>query len=1005
MARQRGSFWSYVAGCTAVAVFLLLLPLNASAQPQELSREALVQEAGILNQAIQRITNWRTPGTQAAAKDLLQRRSQVLSDLLSLDPATAIRFALPSGVAEAIGRQSGHGDLIEARGTWDGTINIIIEDDFQRNTSRRRIYLRDGTGTTELVLSDPHSPVHQNERVSISGLKVQQRIAVTAIRSAGVEPGLESCNSMGSQNIAVFTVTTPDYPVLPAIYNPAVLKFYLFDSARDSLNAFWLANSYGRTGATGDVFPIELPNYSCEQPFTQEQFFAAIRGRVDLSRYSHLSFIQPDMKCPPNSVLAWSTLGCVQQATPEGSATMASMQWFWALNYQSASAFSQIVAHELGHGLKMSHANLLGFTDGPLGRLETPGENFEYGDNFSTMGSTWGPTMGSLPKGHYAAPHKASLGWLAPGEFQEVTSSGTFTVAPYESTTGIRALRILRDASTGSWLWIEYRQPLGADYPDPATIFWRTASSNVFAGALVHYESPFTPNPNRSYLLSMAHPMPTWDFWQSGDPALLPGQSWSDPYSPLTLTVNSATKTGLSVTVQYNDGCATIQTPSIVLAQQGGEETVKVLAVDSCSWTIANEAPWITLSGPSPVTGPGLIRFEVSANDEATQRTATIQVGQQSATVVQAGTGLSLTGFGPGSGLGTAGEFTFDFQSPDGFAEKLADIHFGSNDECTVQVDLERRRTNPRDERNCVVVPEATEFRGSSTDLHVTLGLKFENLLVLGGTHRIFVDIQGDNRTRISAGSWTVPRNDAEVPMIMSVVTAGGPGQISQNKWIEIRGSNLAPSGTSDSGVNWSGTSELPAGDLPTELAGVRVLVHGRPANIAKVSPTQIYALSPLDDAIGAVPVQVMREQTASAAFMVTLNPSSPTLLHVGATQYILATHADGRRVGPSSLSSNLYEFAPAHPNERITLYGNGCGLPVPAVPEGSPDPPGQLAETPTIHIGGNAAIVQFAGIISPGLCRIDITVPDLPSGDSIVSISAGGGATSDAGLLTVEQP
>ena len=101
-------------------------------------------------------------------------------------------------------------------------------------------------------------------------------------------------------------------------------------------------------------------------------------------------------------------------------------------------------------------------------------------------------------------------------------------------------MRILRDAATGSWIWAEYRQPIGeADSKLP-----QISGSNVFKGALLHsehanpaYSTNAAGHTNRPYLLDFN---PTASPNNFRDAALESGKSWADPYSLLTLTVKSA---------------------------------------------------------------------------------------------------------------------------------------------------------------------------------------------------------------------------------------------------------------------------------------------------------------------------------------------------------------------------------------------------------------------------------------------------------------------------------
>ena len=208
----------------------------------------------------------------------------------------------------------------------------------------------------------------------------------------------------------------------------------------------------------------------------------------------------------------------------------------------------QVATHEAGHNLRLQHAQTRDFGTEALGPLATPGVLSEYGDEFSTMGN-WIP-------GHYAASQKAQiLGWMAAGtDYQTVQTSGTYTIQPLEMSSGMRALEVQRGTGN-AWLWIEYRQPAG-NYD---TSFNTT---QPYSGAVIHYEDSTTGA--FSQLLDFT---PVSDSNEDfGDPALAAGKSWVDPYTNLSLTVNSATSNALNVTVSYGAAPCTHANPGVSLS-------------------------------------------------------------------------------------------------------------------------------------------------------------------------------------------------------------------------------------------------------------------------------------------------------------------------------------------------------------------------------------------------------------------------------------------------------
>ena len=251
---------------------------------------------------------------------------------------------------------------------------------------------------------------------------------------------------------------------------------------------------------------------------------------------------------------------------------------------------------------------------------------------------------------------------------------------------------------------------------------------------------------------------------------------------------------------------------------------------------------------------------------------------------------------------------------------------------------------------------------------------------------------------------------------IASVTVAGGGTDIAQNTWIVIKGTRLVPGNTPAAGVNWSGAPEFASGFMPTQLGGylVTVTVNNKPAYLyffcsAETSSTcasdQINVLTPLDNTLGPVPIVVTNNGVATSAFLVNMRPAAPAFALVGATQYIVATHADYSLVGPASLSVPGYPFTPARPGETIILYGFGFGLPAAALTNGSSSQSGSLPVLPVVQIGGAPATVTFAGLIGPGLYQFNVIVPGTAqSGDNSLTCSYNG-ATSPAGAWIAVQP
>lgn len=185
-----------------------------------------------------------------------------------------------------------------------------------------------------------------------------------------------------------------------------------------------------------------------------------------------------------------------------------------------------ITVHELGHTLGLAHSHSLSCLD-PSGTpvpLSTDCTRSEQGDSFDTMGNSF------FGDGHFNAAQKAHLGWLE-GDVRTVTRRARVLIAPYETSTGVEAVKVVTNNHT---YWLEYRQPIGADT-------FLTQHPGASDGVLVHAESAA----GGTDLLDM-RPGTAADF---SDAALPGGATWTTPEGAV-IRVDYATTKGATVRVQ-----------------------------------------------------------------------------------------------------------------------------------------------------------------------------------------------------------------------------------------------------------------------------------------------------------------------------------------------------------------------------------------------------------------------------------------------------------------------
>jgi len=512
-------------------------------------------------------------------------RAAALRALIQEDPGQAVSFALSAQtLAELAAALPESASDLESYGTWLGSVQRWVFDN-KDNSHRTVTLIKAGEQSLELYFAGAEPSESTVGRVlKVEGLKVGATVAATTAAWAAsttnggnaVLPATTStstgscCSTTGVQNVVVLMVTFPG--VTPPSYTTSQsVHDAFFGTTGYSLDGYWREASYGKTSAAGDVFGWYTlsTSYTCSATDTMraEAITLASNAGVNFQNYTRLFIVVPDMGC------GWAGAADMVPETlssPAGSFTATTSYILWLEWGNSTNTAATIAMHEGGHNLGLNHSRSRAFSTEAVGPLGTAGTLTEYGDGFTAM-SNGG-------QGHYDAPHKAELlNWLTSSNYQVVQSSGTWRLAPFETpSTGLQALKIQRGSGNNAWLWVEYRQPIG-NY-DSAYATGNVWADQVFSGAVIHYEDSFTNN-SYSDLLDFT-PTSVYGFY---DPALAVGQTWTDPYSNVSITVQSATSSGLTLSIAYGTVPCTHANPTVSMSPANPS----VLAGSTVSYTIS----------------------------------------------------------------------------------------------------------------------------------------------------------------------------------------------------------------------------------------------------------------------------------------------------------------------------------------------------------------------------------------------------------------------------------
>jgi uncharacterized protein (TIGR03437 family) len=226
--------------------------------------------------------------------------------------------------------------------------------------------------------------------------------------------------------------------------------------------------------------------------------------------------------------------------------------------------------------------------------------------------------------------------------------------------------------------------------------------------------------------------------------------------------------------------------------------------------------------------------------------------------------------------------------------------------------------------------------------------------------------------------------------------------EISAHSWVAIKGAGLA------STTRIWGAADFVGAALPLALDGTSVTIDGLPAAVYYISPTQLNVLAGALPRTGPVPV-VVTTPSGSSSFMATVRTETPAwfMLDPEGRRYVAALNVDGVVVGKSGLYPAAPDFTkPLPARGRALIYGTGWGPASPAPPTGVAFSGAfPLVSTPSITIGGIPAVIEFAGVVAPGLFQFNVVAPDLPPGDHVITGTINGRSTQPDAYITIGPP
>ena len=237
--------------------------------------------------------------------------------------------------------------------------------------------------------------------------------------------------------------------------------------------------------------------------------------------------------------------------------------------------------------------------------------------------------------------------------------------------------------------------------------------------------------------------------------------------------------------------------------------------------------------------------------------------------------------------------------------------------------------------------------------------------------------------------------NDAPLARLDAIVNAADQAghPVTPGTVVSLYGVNLA----SDARA-----AEPVEGRFPIELAGVRVLIGGRPAPLLYVSPGQINAVTPVD-LRGEPLVSVVVESGAAVSNVLTLTSDlAHPAIFSGPDRQALAFDSGGELISESN---------PARRGEILAVWATGIGAFSPASQDGEVtalEPPFPAAvDLASVRINLAEAEIVYAGAapgLVAGVAQINLVVPqNAGSGEGSILLQSKDGAFGSTARIWVE--
>ncbi len=493
--------------------------------------------------------------------NVLTERKKVLLAMLATNPKLVGAYALPLLTRSLL--PSGLESMYEQQKTITGTLVAFHKENFlDQDHDMDADFEYQIVSQKERYAFYPTKPVgvQTGTQVSVRGLLLDRNIigevSVGGQASRGAAPANPpTIAPSANHRLLVLLANYNDATNVP--FTPADAKAKIFTGPFAS---FYKEQSYGKISFSGDVYgwyTVPRPTGSCDNPTLGwggdlDGFVAS--SSINLANYDHVLVVT---NCSGGYAKGFAYVGSspmlvnnqmynlsTSWVNSSGQMSLQNSLWTFTPPPFAWSNLDSMVAHEVGHGLGLWHAN--GYDCGAI-TLDSHAmgqsaicSHVEYGNPFDIMGDERGYGFHTNPF------YKEMLGWLDSSNMTTATSSGSYTLAPYETSVGKKAVKIVMAGSSTASYYVEWRQPIGFD-----RLLANGAVSSNQDGIVITraYSDAMTPPYNQTRMLDAR---PTSDTWTNDiKTSTLNGSSvFTDPRTGISIgPITSKTKNAITFSV------------------------------------------------------------------------------------------------------------------------------------------------------------------------------------------------------------------------------------------------------------------------------------------------------------------------------------------------------------------------------------------------------------------------------------------------------------------------